>query len=202
MIFNVGRFDFLNLWIVLEARMVHLRPEMCARARDLWGRKNGRLSIEADRIVFKEDIPMALKNRIKPGNIDIFILLENLTSWVKCIGQYQITKGLGLHVWWLIHTHYSSQHFLQLPASTKEIKNIPSLCGNANVHCGIRTSENRALSLFDVHRLENWCFKKKYVKLSFQKSKNLVRCILAWFAAILYHCCNFQLKKLTYLGIP
>ena len=78
--------------------MVHLRPEMCARARDLWGRKNGRLSIEADRIVFKEDIPMALKNRIKPGNIDIFILLENLTSCVKCIGQYQITKGLGLHV--------------------------------------------------------------------------------------------------------
>jgi hypothetical protein len=49
--------------------MVHLKPELCARARDLMGRKNGRLSIEAERVVFKESIPMALKNRIKPGTL-------------------------------------------------------------------------------------------------------------------------------------
>ena len=47
--------------------MVHLKPEMCSRARDLWGRRNGRMSIEPDRIVFREHIPMALKNRIAPG---------------------------------------------------------------------------------------------------------------------------------------
>lgn len=50
--------------------MVQLRSEMCAKARDLWGRRNGRLSIEADRVVFKEFIPMALKNKIKPGELE------------------------------------------------------------------------------------------------------------------------------------
>jgi len=66
--------------------MVHISAGVRSqgiRARDLWGRRNGRYNVQPNVVVFKEESPMVLKNFVTPSkqkvsgtNINLNLLLN------------------------------------------------------------------------------------------------------------------------------
>ena len=53
--------------------MVHISAELWSqgyKARDLWGRKNGRLNVQPNVVVFKEESPMVLRNFVSPSEFE------------------------------------------------------------------------------------------------------------------------------------
>lgn len=56
--------------------MVHISAELRSqgyKARDLWGRKNGRLNVQPNVVVFKEESPMVLRNFVSPSKVELLV---------------------------------------------------------------------------------------------------------------------------------
>lgn len=81
---------------LVVVNMVNLRGGVLFVARDLRGRSNRRLSIEEDKIAFKEHLPLALKNRIKPRSerTGQKVCMHELMEVLVCLEKFDQNQSM------------------------------------------------------------------------------------------------------------
>jgi hypothetical protein len=76
--------------------MVNLTQNLYRRAPGLYGRRNGRVNTSPDYVVFKEILPLALRNRVKASATKSGekACMQEMMTVIDCMTKYNQDKEL------------------------------------------------------------------------------------------------------------